>query len=846
MEKASFLIYSPHLTHVKGGEGEKTHILLSAQRPRWVVVNETGLEIAGCLNKNNGSLEAVTEHLMAKYDLAEQTARQDSLYVFNQLSSLGILSIKESAPLERHTSLGSLFLHLTDRCNLSCTHCYVSCPDQKTHHDLQTALVLQMIDELVAHGGRQITLSGGEPLLHPELKKILTYAAPKLGIRLLTNGTLIDRTWASFLADLDITIQISLDGANEEIHDSIRGRGSFSQILKAVACLQTAGLGPKIHFSTTIMKQNIHDLAGVIFLAEKLGIPQVRFLPLRRVGRGQSQWDLIGFGLSTKEYEQFYQYTEHQKATGKCSIAISCGLSGVLLEIPKGASDDELWCPVGRQLVIDTQGDVYPCVLLMHESFRLGNVSQKSLKEMIHSQRMTTLCQDLAERRLKIKKCAACTWQNLCQSGCMGQAMDQTGTIWATDDFCSYRQKAYQKAFDQIAKKSVGNLSLYRILDVDLTLESDSAELTEIFRRDWEWFEVSSFNGQSSQRELTCQVKLKGNEADAVLYINNQALPLAGHPHKTSCVYQMILRQLYQQVSDFFLLHAGVVAKDGQALMVAGSPGAGKSTLILKLLPSGYEFLSDDLCPIHRQTRLVHPFPRTAWVSQTTRHLLWGKPGYLPQEQVGEVLNHSQPISGIRLSKSPLKPDELGVKAGMKPCRLKGVLCLDSGDTRDELGYLEIGLKTEALAKDNDLLRELEEIEGIGLENLKIDQAWPESLDSGCTTWRINYPKGRGLVPKIKKTLIKYEGSIWNVYKISHTNPDFTAEPVMTSIKPYEAAFFLMNDLKTGWGLEEKGFEDRGLVGSFFMELHELLDEVPCYRLSVGRLEAMKDMVIQL
>ena len=65
---------------------------------------------------------------------------------------------------------------------------------------------------------------------------------------------------------------------------------------------------------------------------------------------------------------------------------------------------------------------------------------------------MADVCLALVERRQKIEKCAACTWRNLCQAGCMGQALDNKGTIWDTDDFCDYRKRAYKEAFDRILR----------------------------------------------------------------------------------------------------------------------------------------------------------------------------------------------------------------------------------------------------------------------------------------------------------------------------------------------------------------------------------------------------------
>ena len=445
---SSFFTYSP-------GDSEEVeqrgHILFHAYESRWVKVNDTGLEIATYLDKGE-SIDDVTRRLVAKYGISAGAAKYDVLSVSEQLAAQHFLNGKRTERLSRSPTLNSVFFHLTGRCNLSCPHCYLSCADNNTKKDLPASLVLRVIDELADNGGQEVTLSGGEPLLHPEIKRIIKYAAAKVKIQLLTNGTLIDREWAAFLADMNIFIQISIDGSGKEIHDLIRGKGSFEKSLNALEYLQEAGLGERINFSTTIMNQNLYDLSGIISLAERHNVPLVRFLPLRREGRAKKQWNSIGSTISIRDHERFCRYTSDLQANQKSFIEISCGLSGFLLKMPEQFSSDDIWCPVGRQVVIDINGDVYPCTLIMHDEFKLGNVFHEGPLKMIQSDKMKMVCQALSDRRVKIKKCAVCTWRNLCQAGCMGQALEQKGTIWDTDDFCDCRKRAYQEAFDRILR----------------------------------------------------------------------------------------------------------------------------------------------------------------------------------------------------------------------------------------------------------------------------------------------------------------------------------------------------------------------------------------------------------
>lgn len=433
------------------GTGQKAHILFHDSKSRWIKVNDTGLEIAGLLDRGE-SLQDVALCLKKKYGISDEVARGHVTRVREGLIKEGFLQPEFIPRPSRSPTPNSLFLHLTSRCNLTCLHCYTGNSFQHPVKDLPAPLVSRMIDDLADHGGTSVTLSGGEPLLHPELKEILRHAALRVQIKLLTNGTLIDREWAAFLADMDVYVQISVDGSCEAIHDRIRGKGSFRMAMEGLGHLQRSGLGERINFSTTVMNQNLDDLLEIIPLARRRGVPLVRFLPLRKKGAAESTWPTIGSTLTTEDYARFYDDTHRYQASTGTSIEISCGLSGFLLKMPAAFEKDDIWCPVGRQVVVDSNGEAYPCVLLMEDEFRLGNVFDHSLEELIQSNGMSAVCRALSERRNKIKKCAVCTWRNLCQAGCMGQALDNKGTIWDTDDFCDYRKRAYEEAFDKILR----------------------------------------------------------------------------------------------------------------------------------------------------------------------------------------------------------------------------------------------------------------------------------------------------------------------------------------------------------------------------------------------------------
>lgn len=431
-----------------GGNGRQ--VMLHRRDPRWMVVNRTAREIADQLGGGADCARAAAG-LADRYGLSAGDVRRDVDRVAGELRANGFLGgCGEERPIRRPEA-DSLFLHITERCNFTCVHCYRASGHETADMPLEAAC--RLLDEAAAAGCRGVTLSGGEPLLHPRARDLVRHAASKMRVRLLTNGSLLDAGWAALLADCGVLVQVSVDGADEATHDAIRVPGSHAAALRAVELMRDAGMGERINFSTTIMERNFHQLEAIIRLAEHRRVPLVRFLPLSRRGRAERNWERLGTGVSVKDHEAFYRLVTEAQRCGRCAIDVSCGLSGFLLEVPEAVAPDGIWCSVGRTLVADVDGSAYPCVLLMREEFHSGNLLDDGLQACLEHPALAGACAALTGRRERIDECAACHWRNLCQAGCMGQALDHRGTIWGRDDFCDYRREAFRDAFDRILQR---------------------------------------------------------------------------------------------------------------------------------------------------------------------------------------------------------------------------------------------------------------------------------------------------------------------------------------------------------------------------------------------------------
>jgi len=164
-------------------------------------------------------------------------------------------------------SLRYLLVHLTGRCNLRCAHCYAA---EAGEDDLPFEALRRAFAEFEAGGGLRLLLSGGEPLLHRDFRRV-DELLPGLNVRavLLTNGTLLTPALARRLHVHEV--QVSLDGM-EESHDALRGPGSFSRARRGLDAAREAGL--QVSVASTVNALNLRDFDRLAALVEALDVWQ--------------------------------------------------------------------------------------------------------------------------------------------------------------------------------------------------------------------------------------------------------------------------------------------------------------------------------------------------------------------------------------------------------------------------------------------------------------------------------------------------------------------------------------------------------------------------------------------
>lgn len=262
-----------------------------------------------------------------------------------------------------------MLARLTNRCNLRCTHCHVSsAPDWPTANELDTATWCRVIDDYSkfarerAFPQPRVTFSGGEALTRLDAFDILSHSKSHgLYTTLFTNGVLIvNSRIASRIASVVDEVQVSLDGATAEVHDYIRGAGMFERALRGLKLLAEANV--RFRVSTVVMPQNYQDffdnLPALIRSIPggfnvKLSLASydgraTRSMLFSSPAEGEARLNMLITHLSDEKIRPERPLTNNLKAT-------SCGY--------------------GRELTIDSNGQVFGCGPQLHP---MGDLKKES------------------------------------------------------------------------------------------------------------------------------------------------------------------------------------------------------------------------------------------------------------------------------------------------------------------------------------------------------------------------------------------------------------------------------------------------------------------------------------
>jgi len=244
-------------------------IYLNPDKPSWFVPNTAG--------------DRVLQRLEEKGTIRSE---MDAARFLSRLPNESSTGYSGRASVLKTDHLREIWFHLTNRCNMACSHClFSSSPDEAL--EMSTKRVLQLTDEAAQLGCRIFVLTGGEPFIHPGFDVIVDgiLSLNEAHLVVLTNGRGLGNRLRALSWDSNrFHLQISVDGIGSN-HDRIRGTGRFEALSAELKWLQTQGLPFTI--SMCVNKRNMTDMPNVVDFAAQIGAGNVHFMWYFIRGRGQ-------------------------------------------------------------------------------------------------------------------------------------------------------------------------------------------------------------------------------------------------------------------------------------------------------------------------------------------------------------------------------------------------------------------------------------------------------------------------------------------------------------------------------------------------------------------------------
>ena len=309
-----------------------------------------------------------------------------------------------------------LELELTWRCNLKCFHCYVEATESKKCKELTLDEVKEIIDDAVYLGTTELSLTGGEVLLREDLPEILAYGhEKKMGLRFVTNGSLLNESWLKRLAPYPIKlITVSLDAVDSKIHNEIRGCECYEDTMAGINRLVDNGC--RVSVITAFCKDNLPDFDNILkFCIENKLDWQVQMTSVK----GRCPKERV---LTEEEYYELGTKVA-QAIVDKPPINIipMDDLATFSRFHPLDVLS-QTWqggCSGGRlNLFVRADGSVTPCSAISFEPFIAGNVRQTKLRDICQQR----LCAKTLQSWLDVDKlegqCALCPNKEKCLAGC--------------------------------------------------------------------------------------------------------------------------------------------------------------------------------------------------------------------------------------------------------------------------------------------------------------------------------------------------------------------------------------------------------------------------------------------
>lgn len=402
-----------------------------------ILFDINGIPVIG--NFESGSLIGLTKNgklfceNILKNGIEAPDVKAENYELFTALCDAGFFMEQSKA-----RSL-SVYLHITQRCNLHCVGCYSLDNDRNCIKDPSEDHVKRALFQLAQNGCELLVVSGGEPFFRKDLPSILKYAKTEAkipSIQVITNGTFVTAEMLREVKPYVDGIAVSLDGYSKKNPTFIRDEGIFAKVIATVKLSKKAGIQTTI--LPTVHTQNYSFMKEYVKLSKKL-----------HVGISYS---LLTCSPKDDVLKEWLPSSEQLSAIAQQLIEIGLNGAVAINDMPIGDGlDTRKSCEVGCKIVsIGADGTVYPCHMLHDRRLAMGNIFEEDLSNILLCD-IAIACSNLHVDNFNV--CNKCKHKYICGGGCRARSFYVYGNLTSHDFYCPMTKTYFDWISDRLEQR---------------------------------------------------------------------------------------------------------------------------------------------------------------------------------------------------------------------------------------------------------------------------------------------------------------------------------------------------------------------------------------------------------
>ncbi|MBI2149299.1 MAG: methyltransferase domain-containing protein, partial [Acidobacteria bacterium] len=350
-------------------------------------------------------------------------------------------------PILGHARLDEIWLHITNRCNLSCEHCLVASSPSGIE-GLSTERWLDVVREAKRLGATQFYITGGEPFARSDIAELIGAICDDAELIVLTNAMLFPNGMLGTLREVangNLRLQISVDGPEADSHDLIRGP-SFAKTIAGIRAAIEAGYEPTV--STVVTQSNLKTLSTFPKFLAEIGVRRHHLLWSHKRGRAAEHESMLApdprqiipileiyleeasvHGIELDNYAM-----ARERVEGRTGVKVDLSGAGV------------------TSLCVYADGAVYPSAALAGApELRMGNVAEQRL-ETIWKESLVS--RDLRRASVLFKKdCSDCHLRFICGGGDVEHSYVHTGSFVGEDPYSAVHEWLLMRAISDVVEE---------------------------------------------------------------------------------------------------------------------------------------------------------------------------------------------------------------------------------------------------------------------------------------------------------------------------------------------------------------------------------------------------------